>query len=158
MCVGTVDAKELHVAMRALGFEMTEELHIVNVKRVPSVLWQQIKQMIAEVDKDGSGTIDFDEFCQMMTAKIGERESKEELQKAFQIIDQDNNESHGRPRRRIILQSSATTPGSPLFLERFPLKIFDELGESFTDAEIREMIEEADRDRKSRTFGHASLI
>ena len=62
------------------------------------VSWQQIKQMIAEVDKDGSGAIDFDEFCQMMTAKIGERESKEELQKAFQIIDQDNNVSHGRRR------------------------------------------------------------
>lgn len=43
--------------------------------------------MIAEVDKDGSGAIDFDEFVHMMTAKIG----KEELMKAFQIIDQDKN-------------------------------------------------------------------
>ncbi|XP_056690330.1 caltractin-like, partial [Spinacia oleracea] len=74
---GTIDAKELNVAMRALGFEMTEE---------------QINQMIADVDKDGSGAIDFDEFCHMMTAKIGERDTKEELMKAFRIIDQDNNE------------------------------------------------------------------
>lgn len=48
-------------------------------------------RMIAEVDKDGSGAIDFDEFKHMMTAKIGERDSKEELMKAFQIIDQDKN-------------------------------------------------------------------
>lgn len=47
--------------------------------------------MIAEVDKDGSGAIDFDEFVHMMTAKIGERDSKEELMKAFHIIDQDKN-------------------------------------------------------------------
>lgn len=52
---------------------------------------QQINQMIAEVDKDGSGAIDFDEFVHMMTAKIGERDFKEELLKAFRIIDQDHN-------------------------------------------------------------------
>lgn len=55
---------------------------------------QQIRQMIADVDKDGSGAIDFDEFVHMMTAKIGERDSKEELMKAFHIIDQDKNVKH----------------------------------------------------------------
>ncbi|XP_028108838.1 caltractin-like isoform X1 [Camellia sinensis] len=107
---GTIDAKELNVAMRALGFEMTEE---------------QINQMIADVDKDGSGAIDFDEFVHMMTAKIGERDTKEELMKAFHIIDQDKNGT-----------ISATD------IQR----IAKELGESFTDKEIQEMIEEADRD------------
>ena len=52
---GTIDAKELKVAMRALGFEPKKE---------------EIKKMIADIDKDGSGTIDFDEFLQMMTAKM----------------------------------------------------------------------------------------
>jgi Ca2+-binding EF-hand superfamily protein len=52
---------------------------------------QQINQMIADVDKDGSGAIDYEEFEHMMTAKIGERDSKEELTKAFRIIDQDRN-------------------------------------------------------------------
>ena len=50
--------------------------------------FQQINQMIVDVDKDGSGAIDFDEFVHMMTAKIGERDSKEKLMKAFQIIDE----------------------------------------------------------------------
>ena len=53
--------------------------------------FQQIEQMIADVDKDGSGAIDYDEFEHMMTAKIGERDTKEELMKAFHIIDQDKN-------------------------------------------------------------------
>ncbi|RWR90083.1 putative calcium-binding protein CML20 [Cinnamomum micranthum f. kanehirae] len=51
----------------------------------------QIEQMIRDVDKDGSWAIDFDEFVHMMTAKIGERDTKEELTKAFRIIDQHNN-------------------------------------------------------------------
>jgi len=55
------------------------------------VSFQQIEQMIADVDRDGSGAIDYDEFEHMMTAKIGERDTKEELMKAFHIIDQDKN-------------------------------------------------------------------
>ncbi|KAL4196728.1 hypothetical protein AMTRI_Chr04g247670 [Amborella trichopoda] len=98
---GTIDAGELTVAMR-----------------------YQIKQMIADVDKDGSGAIDFDEFVHMMTAKMGERDTKEELMKAFSIIDQDKN---GKI--------------SVLDIQRCA----KELGEKFTVAEIQEMIEEADR-------------
>ena len=52
---GAIDAKELKVAMRALGFEPKKE---------------EIKKMIAEIDKDGSGTIDFNEFLEMMTLKM----------------------------------------------------------------------------------------
>jgi Ca2+-binding EF-hand superfamily protein len=51
---------------------------------------QQINQMIADVDKDGSGAIDY-EFEHMMTAKIGERDSKDQLSKTFHIINQDKN-------------------------------------------------------------------
>ncbi|KAL1223958.1 putative calcium-binding protein CML20 [Cardamine amara subsp. amara] len=113
---GTIDAKELNVAMRALGFEMTEE---------------QINQMIADVDKDGSRAIDFDEFVHMMTAKIGERDTKEELTKAFQIIDLDKN---GKISADDIKRMAK------------------DLSENFTDAEIREMVEEADRDHKIKTI------
>ncbi|MBA0581764.1 hypothetical protein Gorai_023935 [Gossypium raimondii] len=81
--------------------------------------------MIADVDKDGSGAIDFDEFVYMMTAKIGERDTKEELTKAFQIIDQDNN-------GKISAQD----------IER----IANELGVNLTKKEIQDMIEEADKD------------
>ncbi len=56
--VGTIDAKELKVAMRALRFEPKKE---------------EIRKMIADVDKDGSGVIDFTEFLDMMTVKMAER-------------------------------------------------------------------------------------
>ena len=52
------DAKELKVAMRALGFEPKKE---------------EVKKMIADIDKDNSGTIDFNEFLDMMTAKMVRR-------------------------------------------------------------------------------------
>merc|ERR1712010_273423 len=71
---GTIDAKELKVAMRALGIEPKKE---------------EIKKMISDIDKDGSGTIDFNEFLEMMTAKMGEKDSKEEILKAFRLFDDD---------------------------------------------------------------------
>ena len=52
---GTIDLKELKVAMRALGFEPKKE---------------EVKKLIAEIDKNGSGTIDFNEFLEMMAAKM----------------------------------------------------------------------------------------
>jgi centrin-1 len=53
--IGTIDANELKVAMKALGFEAND---------------QEVKQMIASIDTDGSGTIDYEEFLNMMTAKM----------------------------------------------------------------------------------------
>lgn len=66
-------------------------IYLRNLTSRISCLLQQIKEMIADVDKDGSGAIDFNEFLHMMTAKMGERDTKEELMKAFRIIDQDKN-------------------------------------------------------------------
>ncbi len=45
--------------------------------------------MIADIDKDGSGIIDFEELLQMMTTKMGEHDSKEEIMKAFCLFDDD---------------------------------------------------------------------
>jgi hypothetical protein len=52
---GTIDPKELKAAMQSLGFEAKNAT---------------IYQMIGDIDKDGSGSIDFDEFLDMMTAKM----------------------------------------------------------------------------------------
>ena len=42
---------------------------------------EEIKKMIADIDKDDSGTIDFNEFLEMMTAKMSEKDSREEIRK-----------------------------------------------------------------------------
>ena len=59
---GSIDAKELKVAMRALGFEPKKE---------------EIKKMIADADKGQGGVIDFSDFLDMMTVKMAERDPRE---------------------------------------------------------------------------------
>jgi len=106
----TIDQKELKVAMRALGFEPKRD---------------EIKKLIADVGKTGAGTIDFNDFLQMMTTKMGERDSKEEIMKAFRLFDDDE-----------------TGKISKKNLKR----VAKEIGEVMTDDELQEMIDEADRD------------
>merc|ERR1711924_871 len=68
---GTIDAKELKVAMRALGLDAKKD---------------EIRRMINDIDKDGSGPIDFNEFLNMMTARMGDRDSREEIIKVFRLL------------------------------------------------------------------------
>ena len=98
------------MAMRALGFEPKKE---------------EIKKMISDIDKDGNGTIDYQEFLEMMTTKMSEKDSREEILKAFRLFD---DEEKGKISFRNLK------------------RVAKELGENMTDEELHEMIEEADRD------------
>merc|ERR1712244_199031 len=60
---GSIDSKELKVAMRAFGFEAKKE---------------EIQKMISDVDDDGSGTMGYEEFLKMMTHQILSRDLKNE--------------------------------------------------------------------------------
>jgi Ca2+-binding EF-hand superfamily protein len=57
---GTIESKELKVALRALGFTPTKE---------------EIKNLIGNFDKDNSGRIDFHEFLDIMIKKMSEKDS-----------------------------------------------------------------------------------
>merc|ERR1712119_35498 len=46
--------------------------------------------MVADIDGDGNGTIEFGEFLQMMTGKMGEKDSREDIEKVFKLFDDDN--------------------------------------------------------------------
>jgi len=79
---GTITTKELGKVFRMLGQNPSE---------------QELQEMVDEVDEDGSGTIDFDEFSQMMSKQLAaealeqipERPEKE-LAEAFRIFDTKN--------------------------------------------------------------------
>jgi len=76
---GTISTKELGKVLRMLGQNPSE---------------QELQEMVDEVDEDGSGTIDFEEFTQMMSMQLAaealqqipERPEKE-LAEAFRVFD-----------------------------------------------------------------------
>lgn len=107
---GAIQNNELKVAMRALGFEPKKE---------------EIKNILSEVDPNGSGKVTFDDFLSLMSSKMSDKDVKEEILKAFKLFDDD---STGKISFRNLKRVAET------------------LGESLTDEELQEMIDEADRD------------
>ncbi|XP_055925122.1 uncharacterized protein LOC129957033 [Argiope bruennichi] len=107
---GFIATRDLKVALRALGFEPKKE---------------EIKKMVAEIDKDNTGKIAYDNFYKLMAEKISDKGANQEIMKAFQLFDDDN-----------------TGKISFANLKR----VAQELGENISDEELREMIQEADRD------------
>jgi Ca2+-binding EF-hand superfamily protein len=127
---GTIDPKELKAAMQSLGFEAKN---------------QTIYQMIADIDKDGSGNIDFDEFLDMMTAKMvrglvhrgaccicaslysvsppwqSDKDTKDDIEKVFNLFDDDQTQKISlRNLKRVAKELGETMSGecspSPLLL------------------------------------------
>mmetsp|Transcript_33120 Transcript_33120/g.78732 ORF Transcript_33120/g.78732 Transcript_33120/m.78732 type:complete len:167 (+) Transcript_33120:85-585(+) len=110
---GTIEAKELKVALRALGFEPKKE---------------ELKKLVSDLDKSssqsGQGHLDFNEFLEIMTAKMSEKDSREQIQKAFQLFK--------GPTGKISFDDLKA--------------VAKELGEMMSDEELMEMIREADKD------------
>lgn len=115
--------KDLKVALRALGFEPAKE----EIKRLISELNNNNAggggNREREKDKEGQVTIDFNDFLEIMTTKMSERDSADELEKAFILF------SMNKP-----------------FIEFTDLKrIARELGETMSDDELKEMVFEANK-------------
>ena len=47
----------------------------------------ELQDMINEVDIDGSGSIEFNEFLAMMAKKIKENETSNDIREAFRVFD-----------------------------------------------------------------------
>lgn len=105
---GTIDPKELKHAMQSLGFD----------SKNPTVF-----RMIMELDRDMTGMIEFDQFLDAITSKLGDKETREGISKIFALFDDD--------------KSGAITTKN---LRR----VAQELGETMSEEELREMIERAD--------------
>jgi len=105
---GTIDVKELMVAMRALGFEPRKD---------------EVRRLMDDLDRNNTGTISYEDFVQLMTKKISERDSTEELANTFRLFDDDGS--------------------GTISFEKLK-RIAKEIGEVISDEELLEMIREAD--------------
>jgi Ca2+-binding EF-hand superfamily protein len=107
---GAIDIDELRTALKNLGIDAKN---------------QTLTNMLNDLDKNKSGQIDFEEFIDMMTAKISDRDTKEDLQKVFKLFLGDD---------------EAATKITLKHLKR----VARELNENISDEELQEMIVRAD--------------
>mmetsp|Transcript_29296 Transcript_29296/g.32542 ORF Transcript_29296/g.32542 Transcript_29296/m.32542 type:complete len:151 (+) Transcript_29296:91-543(+) len=107
---GMISKEELGKVMKSLGQEPTSE---------------QLDQMINEVDKDNSGTIEFDEFLQLMAKQMTKGDLQDELREAFKAFDQNGDGKISKAELK---------------------KVMEGLGENLSDQDISDMIDEADHD------------
>eukprot|EP00658_Telonema_sp_P-2_P007190 TRINITY_DN1267_c0_g1_i12.p1 TRINITY_DN1267_c0_g1~~TRINITY_DN1267_c0_g1_i12.p1 ORF type:complete len:197 (-),score=99.90 TRINITY_DN1267_c0_g1_i12:297-854(-) len=72
---GTIDGSELKFCMQALGFD-------------PSPY--EIKEMLEKIDQDGNATVEFEEFVDLLSGKMDEKDPTTEMADAFAMFDKDN--------------------------------------------------------------------
>lgn len=107
----TISTEELGHVMKSLGQELTKD---------------EIQAMVNEVDEDGNGTVDFNEFLTLIVPTKPETTSrKDDLLRAFEAFD-----SNGDG----FISKEELKEG---------LKI---IGESVTDGELRELLKIIDAD------------
>ncbi|XP_012282631.1 neo-calmodulin isoform X1 [Orussus abietinus] len=107
---GTITMAELGVVMRSLGQRPTET---------------ELRDMVKEVDQDGNGTIEFNEFLQMMSKKMKGADGEDELREAFRVFDKNNDGLISSMELRHVMTN---------------------LGEKLSEEEVDDMIKEADLD------------
>ena len=112
---GEIDVAELKQALMNLGIDTKN---------------QTLQNMLADIDKNGNANIDFDEFIEMMTAKMSDKDTREDLEKVFELFIGDDN----------------TDKIDIKHLKR----VCKELNENMSDEELNEMIVRADSDRDGK--------
>lgn len=108
---GVIGPDALKVVLRALGLEPGKE---------------EVKAMIAKVDTTGSGRIDFNEFLEILINAMSQRDSREEVMRAFRQYDLDKCGCISFDNLKQVTR---------------------DLGEVMTDEELLEMIQAADLDQ-----------
>ncbi len=106
---GFIESKELKAAMENLGYKKTSKM---------------VYQMIESLGK-AKKEITFPDFLDLMTAKISDTDSRDDVMKVFKIFDQDSTNFITIENLRQVAQ---------------------ELGETMSEEELTEMITRADSD------------
>ena len=111
---GSIQVNDLLNAMKTLGFD----------SKNPAIY-----QMIADFDENGNGTIEFEEFLDMMTARISDKNTRDDLKRVFNLFDD------GRT--------------GEIKVENLK-RVARELGEEISDEELKEIVQRADLDGDSK--------
>jgi len=113
---GTIDEQELILVMRTLGENPTED---------------QMTCIMYEMDEDGNGKIDFEEFLTSMALRRAMHDSMEDLRMAFELFDKDGD---GRISAEELLDAMTTITGTMAVEEANELmKEADTDGNGFID-------------------------
>jgi len=107
---GLIKSKMLGNILRSLGMNPTEA---------------ELQDMINEVDKDGTGLLNFPNFLYMMAKKENDEEAEDEIREAFKVFDGDGNGFISRTELRHVMLN---------------------LGEQISEEECDAMVDEADID------------
>ena len=85
---GSVSTKELGAVMRSLGNNPTEEEleDMIDVIRHYPVSYA-LSGFFQDADRDGSGSVDFQEFVELMIKREAEKETVEDLKQVFRVFD-----------------------------------------------------------------------
>ena len=89
----------------------------------------EVQDIVNEVVVDGSGSMEFPEFCVMMVKKMEETDTENEIQEAYRVFDKDKDGYITRSEMRMILSA---------------------LPDRLTQAEIEEILDAADDDGRNR--------
>jgi Ca2+-binding EF-hand superfamily protein len=112
---GSISVDELKQALRNLGIDARN---------------QTLSNMMNDLDKNGDQNIDFDEFIDMMTAKMSDTDNREDLLKVFNLF----------------LGEDAGTRNDKIKIQHLR-RVAKELNEAMSEDELNEMIARADLDK-----------
>uniref|UniRef100_A0A1Q3FT20 Putative calmodulin n=1 Tax=Culex tarsalis TaxID=7177 RepID=A0A1Q3FT20_CULTA len=105
---GTISGAELSTVLRALGKNVSDA---------------EVEELLKEVHTDDEGRIHFGDFVAMMTIRLKDFNSEDQLHEAFRIFDRDGNGRISADELRVALRS---------------------FGEQLTEEELEELLREAD--------------
>jgi len=111
---GQISKAELKAVFQALGQKPTD---------------QEISDMVREVDSTKKGTINFNDFVNMMARRKRDPDDEDDVQQAFRLFDQDKDGFISPAELRAVLAS---------------------LGEKVSDSELADIIRDADKDKDGK--------
>ena len=109
-CDGVISVKELGPLLQSLNQNPSKS---------------EVLQMISEVDVDGSGKLKFPDFLLMMSSKLRDTDSEEEIRETFRFLDKSGNGFISTAELRHIMLN---------------------IGEQLNEAEVDELVRDADID------------